>query len=154
MPKIDIASAHTRIGAGYPRMFLAGLEGRAKTALGDAGGLTQFGVNLTRLPPGCQSALCHWHEKEDEFVYVLQGELMLIEEDGETRLGPGDAAAFKAGVAKGHLLVNRAAGDALYLEIGTRDAADRVHYPHDDLLAVSEDGRRRFTRKDGTAHPA
>ena len=90
--------------------------------------MTQFGVNLTRLKPGAASALRHWHENEDEFIYVVEGELVLIEDHGETILRPGDAAGFKAGVENGHCLVNRTANDAVYLEVGTRAASERAHY--------------------------
>ncbi|RMF39866.1 MAG: cupin domain-containing protein [Alphaproteobacteria bacterium] len=150
MPKIDIAAIDWAGGSGYPAPFAARIGGRFRKRLGNAGGLDQFGVNLTRLEPGAMSALRHWHESEDEFVYVLEGELVLIEDEGETRLGPGDAAAFRAGIANGHHLVNRSNAPALYLEIGTRAADERAHYPDDDLAVVKEGGRYRFTRKDGT----
>src|SRR5437763_2071671 len=119
MPKIDIAKATVRRRGRYPDPWGAVTEGREKTALGDVAGLTQFGVNLTRLKPGAASALRHWHEAEDEFVYVIEGEIVLIEDAGETVLRPGDAAGFKSGIADGHHLVNRSSHDALYLEIGT-----------------------------------
>ena len=112
MPKIDIAKAMVRTKGVYPEAWRAVTEGREKAALGDVVGLTQFGVNLTRLKPGAASALRHWHEAEDEFVYVLEGEVMLIEDGGTTVLQPGDAAGFKAGVANGHHLVNRSQRDA------------------------------------------
>ncbi|GIX15107.1 MAG: transcriptional regulator [Paracoccaceae bacterium] len=150
MPRIDIAAIDWAGGSGYPAPFAARVAGRFRKRLGNAAGLTQFGVNLTRLEPGAMSALRHWHENEDEFVYVLEGELVLVEEGGETRLTPGDAAAFKAGVANGHHLVNRSDRPALYLEIGTRAARERAHYPDDDLAAVKDAGGYRFTRKDGT----
>ena len=105
MPKIDLAKATVRTRGVYPEPWRGITEGREKTALGDVVGLTQFGVNLTRLKPGAASALRHWHEAEDEFVYVLEGEIMLIEDGGTTVLQPGDAAGFKAGVANGHHLV-------------------------------------------------
>ena len=107
MPKIDIAKATVRTTTIYPEEFQHVVRGREKAALGNVAGLTQFGVNLTRLKPGAASALRHWHENEDEFVYVLEGELVLIENDGETVLQPGDAAGFKAGVPNGHHLVNK-----------------------------------------------
>ncbi|PRX35362.1 Uncharacterized conserved protein, cupin superfamily [Meinhardsimonia xiamenensis] len=152
MPRIDIDAIDWKGGTGYPAPFAARVGGRFRKRLGDAGGLTQFGVNLTRLEPGAMSALRHWHEAEDEFVYVLQGELVLIEDDGETPLRAGEAAAFKAGVANGHHLVNRSDAPALYLEIGTRAEAERVSYPDDDLMAVKEAGAYRFTRRDGSAY--
>src|ERR1041384_7427011 len=107
VPKIDVAKAVVRTTSGYPASLKSACVGREKAALGNLAGLTQFGVNLTRLKPGAASALRHWHENEDEFVFVLEGELMLIEDDGETRLGIGEAAGFKAGVPNGHHLVNK-----------------------------------------------
>ena len=114
-------------------MFKHVVKGREKTALGNAADLTQFGINLTRLKPGAASSLRHWHENEDEFVYVLAGELVLIEDEGETIMRPGDCAGFKAHVGNAHHLVNRTPRDALYLEIGTRAERERVHYPDVDL---------------------
>ncbi len=150
MPKIDIAKAAVRTTSIYPEPFQSVCAGREKAALGNLAGLTQFGVNLTRLRPGAASALRHWHESEDEFVYVLQGELTLIEDGGETRLGPGEAAGFKAGLSNGHQLVNRTERDALYLEIGTRAAADRICYPDVDMVAVRvEQQPTRFARRSG-----
>src|SRR5438067_13560333 len=120
MPKIDIAKAVVRTKGIYPQPYNHVADGREKVALGNVAGLTQFGVNLTRLKPGAASALRHWHEAEDEFVYVLEGEIMLIEDGGTTVLQRGDAAGFKAGVANGHHLVNKSQCDAVYLEAGTR----------------------------------
>jgi uncharacterized cupin superfamily protein len=134
MPKIEIAKATVRTKSVYPQPYAGVTDGREKAALGNVAGLTQFGVNLTRLKPGAASALRHWHENEDEFVYVLEGEIALIEDGGETVLGPGDCAGFKAGVANGHHLVNKSQRDALYLEIGTRAAGERAHYPDVDLV--------------------
>lgn len=149
MPKIDIDKIPVRSGSFYPAPFKAPHEGRHKQALGDAGGLTQFGVNLTRISPGAASALRHWHETEDEFIYMLEGELMLVENDGETVLKPGDAAAFKAGSGNAHRLLNRTNRDAVYLEVGTRAAADHVHYPDDDLALVRAAQERRYLHKSG-----
>lgn len=117
--------------------------------LGDAAGLTQFGAHLERLPPGSRSALRHWHEREDELVYVLDGEVWLIE-DGETRLTPGMAAGWPAGRPVGHCLENRGTTDALYLVVGTRSAEDVVHYPDDGLVLEKTGPRRRFLRNDGS----
>ena len=149
MPRIDVSALPLRTGTGYPEALRAVVQGRERKALGDAGGLTQFGVNLTRLRPGAASALRHWHETEDELVYVLEGELVLVEDGGEIRLGPGDAAAFKAGVANGHHLVNRSGRDAVLLEIGTRSTHERCHYPDVDLAVVSDETGDRYTRKSG-----
>src|ERR1700758_4072265 len=139
----------------YPEPWRAVTEGREKAALGDVVGLTQFGVNLTRLKPGAASSLRHWHENEDEFIFVLEGEIVLIEDGGEPPLRPGDAAGFKAGVANGHQLVNKSAREALYLEIGTRAPTERAHYPDVDLAGVRDDeGGYRFTKKSGEPYPA
>jgi uncharacterized cupin superfamily protein len=149
MPKIDIENLPERTGSSYPAPFASAVDGRSRRKLGDAAGLTQYGVNLTTLEPGAMSALRHWHEYEDEFVWIVSGEVVLIEDEGEVTLRPGDAAGFKAGVANGHHLVNRSAAPATYLEIGTRADVERGHYPDDDL-AYAKDGRDfRFTRKDG-----
>lgn len=152
MPKIDIASVPVRTGSIYPEPFQRVVEGREKSALGNAGGLTQFGVNLTRLKPGAVSALRHWHEQEDEFVYILEGEVTLVENEGESILLAGDAAAFKAGIANGHRLVNKSGRDVLYLEIGTRAREERAHYPDDDLALVRDAGGVRFTHKSGESY--
>jgi uncharacterized cupin superfamily protein len=133
----------------YPAEFAGGFDRRIKRALGDAGGLTQFGVNLTTLEPGAVSALRHWHAKEDEFVYVLVGELMLVTDAGEEPLLPGMAATFPAGEANAHQLVNRSDAPATYLEVGTRSLDDEIDYPDVDLRFVKRDGRRSFVRKSG-----
>jgi uncharacterized cupin superfamily protein len=133
----------------YPAAFAAGLKGRIKRALGDAGGLTQFGVNLTTLEAGAISALRHWHSREDEFVYVLSGELTLVTDEGEELLGPGVAIAFPAGEPNAHQLANRGKAVATYLEVGTRAAEDVITYPDDDLRLVKRDSQRLFVRKSG-----
>src|ERR1043166_4203867 len=127
MPKIDTSQITPRLGSGYPAPFKDVVAGREKYALGNAVGLTQFGVNLTRLKPGAASSQRHWHENEDELVYVLEGEIVLCEDGGETVLKPGDAAAWKAGVANGHCLVNRSNRDAVFIEVGTRAESERAH---------------------------
>jgi uncharacterized cupin superfamily protein len=149
MPKIDVANLPIESRTGYPPPYDKLVAGRSRKRMGNAGGLDQFGANLTRLTPGAMSALRHWHENEDEFVYLLEGELVLIENEGETTLKPGDAAAFKAGVANGHHLVNRSDRDAVYLEIGSRAPRERAHYPDLDLVAVKDKAGMRYTRKDG-----
>jgi uncharacterized cupin superfamily protein len=149
MPKIDIANLPTDTRTGYPPPLNRGVEGRIRKRLGNAVGLDQFGVNLTTLKPGAASALRHWHENEDELVYVVQGEAVLIEDGGETVLKPGDAAGFKANVANGHQLVNRSAQDVVYLEIGTRSRRERAHYPHVDLLMERDEAGARFLHKNG-----
>ena len=149
MPKIDIASIPARTGSTYPEEFRHVVQGRERRPLGNAGGLTQFGVNLTVLKPGAASSLRHWHEKEDELVFILQGELILVEDGGETPLGPGDAAAFKAGVANGHHLVNRSGRDAVLLEIGTRSGQEVAHYADVDMLVRQEGSSLTYLRRSG-----
>jgi uncharacterized cupin superfamily protein len=128
------------------------MAGRTKRPLGDPFGLRNFGVNLTRLAPGAQSALLHRHSRQDEFVFILEGQPTLVTDRGEVRLAPGQCAGFPAGGAAHHL-VNRSEREVLYLEIGDRTAGDDVAYPADDIKAVlGPDGRWAFTRKDGTPY--
>jgi uncharacterized cupin superfamily protein len=149
MPKLDINGLPLDTRTNYPPPFDRVVHGRERRRLGNAGDLDQFGVNLTMLRPGAASALRHWHEKEDEFVYVLEGEVVLIEDDGETTLKAGDAAAFKANSGNGHHLVNRTTSDAIYLEIGTRSKYERVEYSDVDLLVVRDEQGMRYTHKNG-----
>ena len=149
MPKVDIEALPLDTKSNYPPPFDRVVHGRERRRLGNAAGLDQFGVNLTTLRPGAASALRHWHEKEDEFVYIVEGELVLIEDGGETVLKAGDAAAFKANSGDGHHLVNRTTREALFLEIGTRSKHERVEYPDVDLLVVRDDRGMRYTHKNG-----
>jgi uncharacterized cupin superfamily protein len=149
MPKIDIAKLPTDARTNYPAPFDRAVLSRERKRLGNAAGLGQFGVNLTTLKPGAASALRHWHQKEDELVYMLEGEVVLIEDDGETVLRPGDAAGFKADNPNGHHLVNRTNREARYLEIGTRSKHDRVEYPDVDMLMIRDDKGARYTHKNG-----
>jgi uncharacterized cupin superfamily protein len=149
MPKIDISKLPTDTRTGYPPPYDRAVVGRERKRLGNAAGLDQFGVNLTTLKPGASSALRHWHEREDEFVYVLEGELVLIEDGGETLLKPGDAAGFKANSGNGHHLVNKTDRNATYLEVGTRSKHERVEYPEADLMVVRDDKGFRYTHKNG-----
>jgi uncharacterized cupin superfamily protein len=151
MPKIDIAAVPQRVGGGYPAPFNAALEGRIRQRLGNAGGLRDFGVNLMRLPPGRWSAQRHWHSHEDEFVYVLEGELVLVEDEGETPLAAGEAAAFAKGSGNGHHLINRSERTAVYLEVGSRHPDDLTTCSDIDMKSANRDGR--FTHKDGTPYP-
>jgi uncharacterized cupin superfamily protein len=145
MPKIDIDSLDIVASTSYPEPFRKVVEGRSRKRLGNAAGLTQFGVNLTTLKPGAASALRHWHAVEDELVYVLAGEVVLCEEGSEVVLRPGDAAGFKAGVANGHHLVNRSDRDAVFLEVGTRSGKERAEYPDVDLrFEQDENGARQY----------
>jgi uncharacterized cupin superfamily protein len=147
MPKIEIAKLPVDSRTNYPAPFDRVVAGRQRKRLGNAADLDQFGVNLTTLRPGAASALRHWHEKEDEFIYMLEGELVLIEDSGETMLKPGDAAGFKANSGNGHHLVNRTARDAVYLEVGTRSKLEIVDYPDVDLKVVRDDKGTRYTHK-------
>ena len=151
MPKIDIAAVPERRGAGYPKPFDVPCAGRIRQRLGDAGGLKDFGVNLMRLPPGGWSSQRHWHSHEDEFVYLLQGELVLVEDGGETLLRAGDAAAFAKGSGNGHHLINRSDAIAVYLEVGSRQPHDLTTCSDIDMMSLNSDGR--FTHKDGTPYP-
>ena len=153
MPKIDLAQCAVRATTIYPAEYAGFTEGRIKTVLGNAVELTQFGVNLTRLKPGAASALRHWHETEDEFVYVLEGEATLCEDGGETILRAGDCAGFKAGVPNGHCLINKSQRDVVYLEVGTRKKDDRVEYPDIDLINTKVDGVQQFFHKSGEPYP-
>ena len=149
MPKIDIEALPWANMASYPKEFAPVIAGREKRKLGDAVGLTQFGVNISRIKAHSVSALRHWHENEDEFVYMLEGELVLQENDGEIVLKPGDAAGWRANGGIGHCLVNRTDRDALYLEVGTRAKTERVHYPDVDFFMARDGNGRRWLRKNG-----
>ena len=133
----------------YPEPFASMVSGRVKRQLGDVFGLTSFGVNLTRMAPGSISALRHWHSKQDEFIYILEGTPTLVSNAGETLLAPGMCAGFKAGDDNGHQLVNRSNSEVIYLEIGDRTPGDTVFYPDDDLDAYMENGVWRFRHKNG-----
>lgn len=149
MPKIEIGQLPTDSRTNYPAPFDRVVVGRERKRLGNAAGLDQFGVNLTTLKPGAASALRHWHEQEDELIYMLQGELVLVEDEGETVLKAGDAAGFKANSRNGHHLVNKSDRDAVYLEIGTRSKHERVDYPGVDLMVIRDDKGMRYTHKNG-----
>ena len=149
MPKIDIDGLGSDSVTGYPEPFRQIVLGRSRKRLGNAAGLTQFGVNLTTLKPGAASAQRHWHASEDEFVYMLVGEVVLCEDDGEVVLRPGDAAGFKAGVANGHCLVNRSDSDAVYLEVGTRAVRETAEYPDIDMRMERDEKSARYVHKSG-----
>lgn len=137
----------------YPEPFFSRMAGRVKHPLGDLFGLRNFGVNLTRLLPGGESALRHAHNRQDEFVYIVEGEPTLITDAGEMILRPGMCAGFRAGSGDAHHLVNRSERDVVYLEIGDRSAGDEAAYPDDDIAArLGADGQWIFIHKDGTAY--
>ena len=149
MSRLDLSTIQERTGSAYPTVFTAAVEGRTSKRVGDAGGLTQFGVNIVTLQPGAASSHRHWHENEDEFAYVLEGEMVLIENEGETIVRPGDCIAWPANVANGHCLVNRSQAVARFLVVGTKAKTERAHYPDIDLAFISDADGRRFTRKSG-----
>lgn len=147
MPKIDISQVPVRKGSGYPPPFDAPCAGRTRQRLGEAGGLDAFGVNLMTLPPGGWSSQRHWHSHEDEFVYLLQGEVVLVEDEAETVLRAGDCVAFAKGTGNGHHMVNRSGTAAVYLEVGSRHASDLTTCSDIDMMSTNADGR--FVHKDG-----
>jgi uncharacterized cupin superfamily protein len=134
MPKIDKAEAPKGSGSRYPSPFDEACKQRAWVRLGDAAGLTQFGVNLLQLPPGTWSSQRHWHSHEDEFVYVLEGEVVLVTDDGEVALKAGDCAGFRAGEKNGHCLQNRSSRGATILVVGSRNDEDHGEYPDIDMV--------------------
>ena len=151
-PAFDPAEVPAHFGSGYPKDFQALCDAREKRKLGDFGGLVNFGVNLVTLPPNQGSAQRHWHTMQDEFVYVVSGELTLVTDAGEQLLTPGMCAAFPKNRADGHCLVNRSDAPSTYLEVGDRTAGDEVDYPEIDLMAKDDGGDYVFTKKDGTPY--
>jgi uncharacterized cupin superfamily protein len=147
MPKIDLATVPLRLGSAYPAPYDAPCADRLRHVLGDAGGLTRFGVNLMHLPPGAWSSQRHWHSLEDEFVQILSGEVVLIEDGGEQVMVAGDCAAFPAGSANGHHSVNRSAAPATLLEVGSRDDRDCTVYSDIDMMIGAD---AVYVRKDGS----
>lgn len=152
MPKLDLSSIAQHRATNYPTQYAAQPGPRMRQRLGDAGGLTQFGVNRLELPPGSWSSQRHWHSDEDEFVCVLAGEVVLVTDAGEEILKAGDSAAFPANAPNGHHLVNRRDELAVCLEVGGRSARDRVVYPDIDMLC--EPGVDGYLHRDGTPYPA
>ena len=153
MAKIDLSSIERKTGSGYPEPYASMMSKRSYLKLGDAGGLTQFGANITILEPGGISSMRHWHTTEDEFVMVTRGEVVLVNDDGETVMVEGDCAAFPAGVENGHHFLNRSDEEARFLVIGTRAPRETVYYSDVDMMVVDVDGVGTFTRKDGSAIP-
>ena len=151
MPKIDVTSVPEHKGSGYPAPFHEIAKDRTRKRLGDAAGVTQFGVNLLRLPPGAGSSQRHWHSNEDEFVYVISGELTLVTDQGEETLRAGDCAGFPKNDGNGHQLINKSPAPATCLEIGTRGEDDVTIYSDVDMMIDSKGGG--FRHKDGTPYP-
>lgn len=150
MPKIEIAAVPVINGSGYPGSFNLPCATRTRRRLGDSGGLQDFGVNLMTLPPGAWSSQRHWHSHEDEFVYVLDGEVTLIEDQGRVLLRAGECAAFPKGTRNGHYLVNESSAVAIYLEVGSRHPDDVTTCSDIDMISANSDGR--FLHKDGTPY--
>ena len=151
MPKIDIAAVPARAGSNYPAPFHEPCAERTRRRLGDAGGITDFGVNYMTMAPGAWSSQRHWHSEEDEFLYVLEGELTLVEDDGRTLLRAGDCAAFPKGSRNGHHLINESSAIAVFLDIGSRSASDICTYSDIDMkTSTTGDG---YVHKDGTSYP-
>ena len=146
--KIDLLAVKALTGSRYPSPFHEPCSKRTRRILGDAAGLTSFGVNFTRLAPEGWSSQRHWHSHEDEFVFVLEGELVLIEDGGETLLRAGDCAAFAKNSGDGHHMINRSDSTAVYLEVGSRSGEDLTTCSDIDMMSAAADGR--FTRKDGS----
>lgn len=140
-----------RAGSSYLPEHAKAVAGRAKRALGNAFGLDQFGVNLVTMQPGAWSSHRHWHEREDEFIYVLDGEITLVNDQGEHKLTPGMCAGFKAGDPNGHHLINKTGRVVTYLEVGTRCSEEVAHYSDIDMKATKTGGKFGFTRKDGSS---
>ena len=149
---IDPLAVPAQTGTSYPAPFDADCTRREKRQLGDAFGLTHFGVNMVHLSPGQMSSQRHWHTREDEFTMVLEGEAVLVTDAGEQTVTPGMVMGFAAGAENGHHLVNRSDRVAVYLEVGTRDGMDECDYPDIDMLVRIVDGRDRFVHKDGTPY--
>ena len=149
LPALDAAAVPDIWATGYPEPFRARVAARSKKILGNAVGLTQFGVNLVTLEPGAQSALRHWHTREDEFVYMLSGEVVLVTDAGEQPLRAGQCAGYAAGKQDAHHFINRSDRPAQYLEVGSRFDDDFAIYPDDDLMWVAKDGRQVTAHKDG-----
>lgn len=150
MPVIDPAKVPLKTGSIYPEPYASMMQGRSSLRLGEAGGLTQYGVNLVSLDPGALSSLRHWHQHEDEFVWVVEGECTLVDDQGEALMRPGDCAAFPAGQANGHHFVNRSDRVARFLVVGTKAPQEVATYSDVDLRVEMAGGKARFTYKDGT----
>ena len=153
MAKLDLTAIPRRTSTIYPAPHDAEVAGRSSLRLGDAGGLTQFGVNIVILEAGAKSSLRHWHMNEDEFVMMMAGTCTLVMDDGETEMRPGDCAAFPAGVANGHRLINRSSGEARFLVVGSKAPHETAYYSDHDLKVEIDDGRAVFTRRNGSPLP-
>ena len=153
MAKIDLSKIARKTGSGYPEPYASMMNKRSYLRLGDAGGLTQFGANITILEPGGMSSMRHWHVHEDEFVMVTQGAVVMVTDDGETVMRAGDCAAFPAGVENGHHFLNKSSAEARFLVIGTRAARETAYYSDVDMKVEDVNGVSTYTRKDGSPMP-
>jgi len=154
MPKLDLSKAPIKTGSIYPAPYAAQMAGRSSLRLGDLGGLTQFGANLVILAPGAISSLRHWHQNEDEFVMVTEGECTLVLDAGPVVMRPGDCAAFPAGVPDGHHFINHTEAEARFLVVGSRAKSEVGTYSDVDLVVHVTDGKAEFTFKDGRPYVA
>lgn len=152
MPKLDLSLIPVKTGSSYPPQFAKLMAGRSALRLADAGGLSQFGVNLVTLAPGGVSSMRHWHRDEDEFVMVTGGTCILVEDEGETVMNVGDCAAFPAGVANGHQLVNKSDAPATFLVVGTDSPTELATYSDNDMIVQCDGDRAEFRHKDGTPY--
>ncbi|MEM1129252.1 MAG: cupin domain-containing protein [Pseudomonadota bacterium] len=152
MPKIDLETAPRKSGSIYPAPYDAQMAGRSSIRLSEAGGLSQFGANIVILEPGARSSLRHWHKNEDEFAIVLEGTLMLHQDEGEAEMQAGDCAAFPAGDPDGHCFINRSNDEARFLVVGTRASHEVATYSDVDLRIELSPGKCTFSRKDGTPY--
>ncbi len=150
MPKLDLTKVPVKSGSIYPEPYASMMQGRTSLRLGEAAGLTQFGVNLVMLEPGAMSSLRHWHLAEDEFVMITEGECVMVQDEGETLMRPGDCAGFPAGSTNGHHFWNRTDRVAKFLVIGSKAKREVATYSDVDLKVELESGKARFTYKDGT----
>ena len=150
MPKLDRDNIPYQGGSGYPGKLARAGDGRGVQRLGDAGGITQYGVNMVRLEPGAMSALRHYHMNQDEFAIVTEGTCTLIDDDGEHLMQVGDCATFPAGDENGHHIVNRSDQPASFLVVGTRTPTETAYYSDMDMMVTAKDGQLTFTRKDGS----
>jgi len=152
MPKLDLASIPVKSGSSYPPQFAKLMAGRSTLRLADAGGLNQFGVNLVTLAPGGLSSMRHWHRDEDEFVMVTGGTCILVEDEGETVMNVGDCAAFPAGLANGHQLINRTDTPVTFLVVGTESPTELATYSDIDMIVQCDGDTAEFRHKDGTPY--
>ena len=150
MPKLDLAKVPVKTGSIYPEPYASMMQGRSSLRLGEAAGLTQFGVNLVTLESGAVSSLRHWHMAEDEFVMVTEGECVMVTDAGDTVMRAGDCAGFPAGATDGHHFINRSDRTARFLVVGSKARREVATYSDVDLKVEIEGGKARFTYKDGT----